>query len=182
MAFILTHLSQSRSKETFLKVIDYVGINEERYGELMHCFFEEERKVSDRAAQIISLIFDRHPQLIAPYVDSIISKLEESDLSTCHKRIITRILQYTEIPPIYFARILNICFSYLEDPREAITVRVFSMTVLHNVSKYYPEIKNELLILIQNVLEEPNSSPGIKNRGTKIVKVLLEELKSLNKS
>ncbi len=65
---------------------------------------------------------------------------------------------------------MDICFKYLEFPDEALAVKVFSMTVLGNLAKKYPEIKPELKLLIEDQL--PHQTAGFKSRAKKILKQL----------
>lgn len=65
---------------------------------------------------------------------------------------------------------MNICFAYLESPAEALAIKVFSMTVLGNLAKLYPEIIPELKLLIEDQL--PYQTAGFKSRGKKVLKVL----------
>ena len=39
---------------------------------------------------------------------------------------------------------MTACFNYIPNPDEAIAVKAFSLTVLENLSKQYPEILPEL--------------------------------------
>ena len=52
---------------------------------------------------------------------------------------------------------------------EAIAVKAFSMTVIYNNGKQYPEILDELAISIQNQMNLPSASSGIKAHGRKIL-------------
>jgi hypothetical protein len=60
---------------------------------------------------------------------------------------------------------MNTCFKFLESPTEALAVKVFSMTVLVNLAKQYPEIVPEIKILIEDQL--PHQSAGFKSRTKK---------------
>ena len=75
-----------------------------------------------------------------------------------------------DIPENMWEDCLNHCFKYLESGDEPVAIKVFSMTILYNLSNKIPEIKNELKILIENQL--PFSSAGYKSRGSKILKKL----------
>ena len=44
------------------------------------------------------------------------------------------------------------------------------MQVLYNMSLIYPELKNELIFSIEEII--PNATPGVKNRGKNILKKL----------
>ena len=86
------------------------------------------------------------------------------------KRNSIHLLQDMEIPKKYHGEVMNICFTFLESPTEALAVKVFSMTVLGNLAKQYPEIKAELKLLIEYQL--PHQSAGFKSRAKKVLKDL----------
>ncbi len=88
------------------------------------------------------------------------------------KRNVVRIVDFVDIPTTLEVEIMNFCFQYLENSKESIAVRAFSMRVLGKLYTKYPEIKEELKTLIEMNLEQ-NPSPGIINCGNKILKKLL---------
>ncbi|HMK05536.1 MAG TPA: hypothetical protein VK489_15150 [Ferruginibacter sp.] len=73
-----------------------------------------------------------------------------------------------EIPEKYHGEIMDICFKYLESPTEALAVKVFSMSVLGKLAKKYPEIMQELKLLIEDQL--PRQTAGFRSRAKKILK------------
>ena len=62
---------------------------------------------------------------------------------------------------------MDICFKYLGSPKEALAVKVFSMSVLGNLAKKYPEIKSELKLIIEDQL--PEQTAGFKSRAKKVL-------------
>ena len=90
------------------------------------------------------------------------------------KRNIVRLLQFISIPRSLQGKVADICFNYLNNPKEAIAVRVFSMTVLANLSTENPELKNELIPLIEDQL--PFGSAGFRSRGIKVLRKLRKQL------
>jgi len=58
----------------------------------------------------------------------------------------------------------------LENKKEPIAIRVFAMTVLANLADTYPEIKGELIAVIEDQM--PYGSAGFISRGKKILKKL----------
>jgi hypothetical protein len=73
------------------------------------------------------------------------------------------------IPPSLEVDAMNYAFQYLENPKESIAVRAFSMKVLGKLYSKYPEIKEELKALVEMNLEQ-NPSSVILNCGNKILK------------
>ena len=72
--------------------------------------------------------------------------------------------------------ILDKCFEYIKNPSEAIAVRAFAITVVFNIAKPYPELLNELVIVL-NHLSETEDGPGIRSR----VKNTIKAIHKLNK-
>lgn len=60
--------------------------------------------------------------------------------------------------------------SFLCQQEGTIAVRVFAMTVLANLAKQLPELKNELIPLIEDQL--PYGSAAFISRGRKLLKEL----------
>jgi hypothetical protein len=68
---------------------------------------------------------------------------------------------------------MDICFSYVEDPVEAVAVKAFSLTVLGNLAKQYPEIIPEIKLLIEEQLGRQTAA--FKSRA----KMFLKEVEKL---
>jgi hypothetical protein len=71
-------------------------------------------------------------------------------------------LQFIPVPEKLQAKVMNKCFEYLNDPGETVAVRCFSMTVLTNLAKEYPEITNEVAASINISIK--NTTPGYRAR------------------
>lgn len=138
----------------------------------MQLFFSQDYRTCQRASWIVAHCADQNLDLIAPYLDKMVKNLA-NDINDATKRNTVRILQMVDIPKKLLEDCLNYCFSYLESGIEPIAIKVFSMTVLYNISNNIPEIKNELKILIEDQL--PFSSAGFKSRGLKILQKLNNE-------
>ena len=141
-----------------------------RFDELFHLFLNDEYRVVQRAAWPVSNSVIAHPAFINKHWSKLIRNLEKPDLHNAVKRNSIRLMQDIEIPEKYHGEIMNICFKYLESPTEALAVKVFSMSVLGDLAKKYPEIKSELKLLIEDQL--PHQTAGFKSRAKKILKKL----------
>ncbi len=166
-------LLKENSKQNIQTIVEYIGTDQKLFSELMDAVFSEITKVNQRAAHALIHVIDKNPDLLSNW-DKIkmIRHLINEEASPSQKRNFMRIFQFVAIPTEAEGEITEIAFSYLLNPKEAIAVRAFSMQVLHNITKKYPELKLELQQVIENVLSEPNVSSGTKNRGEKILKKL----------
>ena len=160
---------KEHSKEQAMKIADWVGNNEKYFALLMHLFLKDEYRVVQRSAWIVSMVADLHPNLLLPYLNAMVKRMEEQNLPVAVKRNVVGILQNIPIPKKLQGAVMDICFHFLADPKEGIAVRCFSMTVLANLSKDHPEIKNELNTVVKSALERKPSA-GFRARAKKVLK------------
>lgn len=146
-------------------------LSEDKFEDIVALFLGEDKRVAQRAAAIVMILADIEPLLFAPYMHRLIMQLHHNPTET-QKRNIVRIVDFVDIQTTLEVEIMNFCFQYLENPKESIAVRAFSMRVLGKLYSKYPEIKEELKTLIEINLEQ-NPSPGIINCGNNILKKLL---------
>ena len=97
--------------------------------------------------------------------------MQEEGVPAAVKRNVVRVLQNVVIPKKLHGAVMDICFQFLCDPGETIAVRCFSMTVLTNLSKKYPEIKNELRTVLEEALKQ-KASAGFRARAKNITEEL----------
>ena len=166
---IKKELLEEYSKPQAMKISSYIGKDENRFGELMNLFFEDGYRITQRAAWVVSHCSDKYPELIGPYIEPMIMNLR-NDIPVAVQRNTLRVLQEKEMPDGLIGDAADICFKLLESAKEPIAVKVFAMTLLANICKKVPELKNELRILIEDQL--PYGSAGFKSRATKILKKL----------
>ena len=55
-----------------------------------------------------------------------------------------------QVPQKYQGELMDICFGYIADPNEKAAIKAFSLTVLENLAKQYPEINTELKTVIED--------------------------------
>lgn len=160
---------QEHSRMQTLKIADWIGSDKKRLAQLMDIFLHDEHKVVQRAAWVLRMVYDKHPKNVLPYLEQLINKMNEPGVHVAVKRNVVGILQDVAIPESLQGQVMNTCFDMLADPKETIAVRCHSMTVLDNLSKTYPEIRQELVTIIQDQLEQETTA-GFKSRAKKILK------------
>lgn len=161
---------KEHSKAQCTKIVRWVGNNQQRFDELFRLFLTDEYRVVQRAAWPVSYCVDAHPRLIGKHWEDLMKHLKTPNLHNAVKRNSIRLMQDIDLPEKYHGEIMNICFQYLESPGEALAVKVFSMSVIASLAKYYPEIGPELKLIIEDQL--PHQSPGFKSRAKQVMKQL----------
>ena len=165
---IKEQLLVAHSKENTRLITAYIGDSKERLRELMDCFFGNEYRLSQRAAMVVSHCFDERAEMMQPYLEKLILNLENEAIHIAVIRNTVRILQFTAIPEKLQARLFDKCLLFLADTQMPIAVKAFSMTVLLNICKCFPDLKVEVIPLIEDVLKYTESA-GVKNRGKKVL-------------
>lgn len=119
-----------------------------------------------RAAWVADKINEKYPELVRPYIEELDTTLiPEIDSST--KRHILKLISLHPIPERHHSNLLNYCFDCMASAKEPVAVRVHAMQILYNISEQVPDLKPELLAIIQHELEI-QESPAMKARGKKL--------------
>jgi len=158
------------SKANCTRIVKWVGSNQQRFDELFGLFLNDEYRVVQRAAWPLSYAVIANPQLIQKHYGKLVKNLKKPGLHDAVKRNTVRLLQDISIPEKYQGEVMNICFDYIISPVEKPAIKAFSLTVLQNLSKQYPEIKQELKTIIEDRWDL--ESTAFKSRAKKILKEL----------
>lgn len=153
------------------KIAHWIGNNPARLATLIELFLHDEYRVVQRAAWIMSIVAQEHPTLLKPHLKAMLDRMNDEGIPVAVKRNVVRVLQFMPIPEELQGEVMDYCFRFLEDPQETVAVRVFSMTVLTNLAQQYPDIKKEIILLIEDQLRE-GAQPAFISRGKKTLKLL----------
>jgi hypothetical protein len=165
---LLEDKNQHRKKA--LLIAGYACSSPKYFKELIQCFLANEYRLAQRAAWSVSWAARKKPELITPYIKDLVAQLSRTDVHNAVIRNSVRVLEAIEIPEELHADVMNACFAFIENPSTSVAIKAFSMTTLFNLSKYYPEIKNELKLIVENNWD--NESAAFKSRGKKILNQL----------
>jgi hypothetical protein len=165
---LATEILKADFKERVEYVANIISGDKENFTILINLFLSEDCHTCQRASWVLGHCIDLDPKQIIPWLDLLVKNLftEKEDAV---KRNTIRALQFVGIPEKLWGETVEICFRFLMG-NEAIAIKVFSMTVLYNLSIKIPEISNELRVVIEDQL--PYGSAGFKSRGKKILKML----------
>jgi hypothetical protein len=160
-------LAEGHSKATTTIIVEEVSRSSKKMEELMACFIDGPVQITQRAAWPISFIAQRKPELVTKYIPLFIELLNTPNKHNSINRNILRTFQFVTLPEEHEGNVLEVCFKLLNANKEPIAVKAFSMTVIFNLTKKYPDIIPELKASIDTLM--PNASAGIKSRGKKIL-------------
>jgi hypothetical protein len=60
-----------------------------------------------------------------------------------------------EIPVKYHGILVDICFGFVTDARNPAAIRAFSLKVAANICKKYPELKQEFMLMLDEMKKYP---------------------------
>lgn len=166
---IRKELTKGQSKACTDRIVNYIGKDQIRFNTLITIFLEGPYRITQRAAWPLSDCVRNQASLINRHYQSILKMLVKPGIHDAVKRNIMRLLQFVDIPRKHQGKVIEHCFR-LMDPKEAIAIRVFSMTVLANLTKEHPDLKKELRLVIEDQL--PFGSAAYLSRSKKILRQL----------
>ncbi len=146
----------------------------ELFSELMDHFLRGDEPVNRRAAWVVDIVSEQRPDLLTPYLDPIAIAMQDFQHDAL-KRHALRILARSPLPGHeLLGEVINLCFEWLTSPEIPAAPKVFCMELLYRISENEPDLKKELADSIEWRIQE--ETPGVKNRGTKMLRKLYKEI------
>lgn len=161
---------ETQSKEVALSVADFASESSENFRELMACFISEDYTLAKRAAWSVRWAAQNRPDLILPHIGLLVKQLKRTDVHDAVIRNSVSILEKISIPEAFHGEVMDACFAFIQNRNTAIAPKAFSLTILFNLSKTYPEIRNELRIIIEENMDYETAA--FVSRGRKILAAL----------
>ena len=162
-------LEKYRSKQNILIVADYIIKNPDLLNLLFQIICDQNNEKKWIGAWALDHIHQKEPKLVEGYIDKLILIFKETD-STSVQRIFGKILSLYNINDKVDGDFINLCFNFIESEEIPVAVKVHAMQLLFNISSKYPELKQELRIIIEEHI--PNNTVGFKSRANKLLKKL----------
>lgn len=161
-------LLAEHSKAQCNKIVQWIGDDVKRFDQLIDLFLnDDDPKVIQRAAWPLSYAAVANPKLVNKHIGKLLKNLQKPGIHEAVKRNTMRLLQDIPLPERYHGQIMDTCFRYIADPQQKAATKAFSLTILDNLSKVYPEIRPELLTIIEDQWD--NETAAFRSRAGKIV-------------
>ena len=146
-----------------------VMADEKLFNQLFELVFSDNQPLAWRACWIVDGASELNPALMNDKLPRIITSFISTQNESL-KRHFARILCRFPIPEEYQGVVVNRCFDLLV-PVEPAAVRVNAMQLLFNISGQIPDLKNELISVIEGLIDE-GGSVGFLNRSVKLLRRL----------
>ena len=155
-------------------IIKEISSNPNYFSVLMKIALYSKNPKSWRAAYIVDKIDENHSELILPYITEIIKQLKVEKHSG-KKRHFLRQISLKPTPETHYGFLVEYCLNALTSGKELPAVRVNAMQILFNISEKEPDLKPEILAIIEHEMEY-HSRAAILSRGSKLARKLRKQI------
>jgi hypothetical protein len=161
------------SWENLPYLVNEIARKPEYYSLLMDIALYNSYQKSWRAAYLVDKINDEYPELLKPFLIKMIEQLK-IEKSVSKRRHFLKLISMNILPQDQQGFIFDFCLKTFTSAKEPVAVRVHAMQILYNISESEPELKPEILAIIENEMEY-HSSAGIISRGSKLANKLRKQ-------
>ena len=134
---------------------------------------EDADPVSMRAAWSIMIFAEKHPYFLEPRIPEIV-KILPGVKSAGVRRCLLKVISLLPIPKKQSGIIFDYCFDIIESPSAEIAPKAYAMTILYTISQMEPDLKPELMALLESQLDE--ESAGVRARASILLTKLYKDL------
>lgn len=163
-------LVEKYSKVGMKQISAFIGHDKKKFGELMKIALGSDLNLAAKASWAAIHTADKKQELLNPWIQKMILHLKTCPHHSVRRNFL-RLFENITIPENYRSELLDICYQFLLSTKETIAVRVFSMTVIYNITRLHPDLKNELQLVIEQLLIH-EKAPAMQSRGKRTLKLL----------
>jgi len=161
---LLLNFPSGAEKDLYIKEV--VG-SEAHFETLLELALHDPDPVAWRASWILDGSDEQKPGLGQPYLGKIIKALPDLE-SKGSLRTLLRMLCRYDIPEESQGLLIELCFNYLTSELYPVAVKAHAMQIVYNHVLLYPELKDELVAVLEDQME--NNSVGFMSRGRRLIK------------
>lgn len=141
--------------------------SESHFCTLLQLTLHEKDPLAWRAAWILDGSDEFKPGLASKHIRTIVNALPQLE-SQGTLRSLLRLLSRYEIHEEEQGLLIDLCFSYLVSELYPVAVKVHAMQIIYLHVLIYPELKDELIAVIEDQID--NNTVGFKSRGRRLIK------------
>jgi hypothetical protein len=123
--------------------------------ELVKLTLGDDLILSMRASWALQHISFQYPKLIYPQIPSLLKFLRKEKQHTGAIRNVIRIFHEVEVPEKYCGELFDLCLKYTKNAALPPAVRAFSIVMLADICKKYPELKHEVELVFSELQTFP---------------------------
>lgn len=162
-------INSSKGRAHTDRLVELLRAHPEWHKILIDIYLSDEEPVSRKIIWAIDLYADEDPTLVTPYLEAIADRLKTFRHNAL-KRHSLHLLSRFPLPARNLGKLVDICFTWLLDRNQDVSVKAYCMDILYRISLSESGLKQELADSIELRLAE--ETPGFQNRGRKILRKL----------
>lgn len=155
------------SKKKVVEFVNLVLSNQRSVNDLLFSLLNDDDNNQYFCSWIISDLSEIKAELLNPFLDQIITKANLSSHSGV-KRNLFKAIQFIEKSDEIKQNLAIICLDCLQNPKESIAVKSYSITILEELIIYFPELLEEIHFELEKQL--PTATPAFINRAHRFLK------------
>lgn len=153
-------------------IVADIGNNTEKYAEILELTLRDEYPLSMRASRVLALATRNDTSLLLPHLQRVIDTLGSLKVEGVKRGFLYILAELPlELNEEMLGIVVDHCFTWLNDAKEAIAIRYYAIEILVKVVFRYPELKTELVESLQIILE--NDTKVLHAKSRKALKLLL---------
>jgi len=141
--------------------------SESHFNRLLQLALHEKDPLAWRACWVLDGSDEKKPGLALKHISGIVQALPGLE-SKGTLRSLLRLLTRYDIPEEEQGLLIDLCFNYLVSEQYPVAVKAHAMQIIYHHVLLYPELKNELIAVIEDQAE--NNSTGFTSRGSILIK------------
>lgn len=144
-------MTENRSKTTCLAIAAYIDQDQHRFSDLVDAFYTHKGKLQDYLMWAINHTVERSPFLVMPHLPGFVHILGPQRSGAVNRGIVRLLRDAPSIPEQLAGEVYAKCFGLLNDAKQPIAVRAFSIKVLTRIAIRIPELRSELVPLFTDI-------------------------------
>lgn len=168
---ILKHLQEEYHTKGILYLAEHVCEDPTQLKTLFDIYLKGDQTMQRRAAWALGHAAEIQPSLFKKYYPVLIEQLNKSGQHQSIYRCAFKCMEETELPEKYLSQVFDLSLRYLSSEFYEAAVRAFAIAVAARCAKPYPELSNELKLVLNTLIQE-SQSPAIKVRVRNALKYL----------
>ena len=154
--------AEGQSRRTTEAIVDFVGDDPRRFAELFRSFKGGDHRQQQCAAWPMSVIAEKNPELVEPYLPKLLEYLPRNDVHDAVRRSVLRLLQFVTIPKRLKGKVYSYCVDLIDDPNEPVAVRCFALSAAVRAADGEPVLMNEIELVVNRHIDD--STAGFRAR------------------
>lgn len=149
-----------------------IGNNKARFEEVLNICFNRPYPHNMRASRVVQLYCEKNPAFILPHLDKVIDAISTTRTGGVKRNFLKVLLESVDFTHISDnAALLDAIIEILIAKKDPVAIQYYALLLTEKYCKAEPELKNEIIPILENCMEE-SVSKGLSKRVQMIFKTL----------